>query len=97
MIGASVSFFAGMSIIFSTVFQTGMSAGLAGLSLSYALMFTESLLWLVRAHAMMEMSMNSMERLEEYLDLEEEAPDIIQHSRPPPNVSRCIALFAPFF
>lgn len=56
-----------------------------GLSITYALSFTDALLWLVRQHALMEMEMNSVERIEEYLVLPEEAPAICEY-RPPTDV-----------
>lgn len=92
-IGAMVALFAGLAIILSTIFNFGMNAGLAGMCLSYALMFTDSLLWLVRMHALVEMNMNSVERIEEYLEVQEEAPEVIPSHRPPPDVSRLYFVF----
>ncbi|CAN6663394.1 ATP-dependent bile acid permease [Trichomonascus vanleenenianus] len=62
-----------------------LDSGLAGLSLSYALMFNEVVLWAVRLYAELEMNMNSVERVQEYLDLDSEAPAVIEDSRPPAN------------
>ena len=39
-------------------------------------------------HALMEMEMNSVERIDEYLQLEEEAPGSIPDLCPPLNVCR---------
>lgn len=47
--------------------------------------FTENVLWLVRQYGMNEQNMNSMERVKEYLDVEQEADAIIEDSRPPKN------------
>ncbi|KAJ3033391.1 hypothetical protein HDV00_006388 [Rhizophlyctis rosea] len=58
-------------------------AGWAGLSFSYAMEFTDALLWVVRVHASMEMSMNSVERVKEYLEIEQEPPAVIEEHRPP--------------
>ncbi|KAI9203555.1 P-loop containing nucleoside triphosphate hydrolase protein [Polychytrium aggregatum] len=67
------------------VTATAIPAGLAGLSLIYALQFTDILLWVIRIHAQMEMNMNSVERVREYLEIEQEPPGIIEGHRPPEN------------
>ncbi|KAI5308352.1 hypothetical protein KEM55_005940, partial [Ascosphaera atra] len=78
--GALVSFFSGTFIILST---GRIDAGAAGLSLTYAVTFTENVLWFVRMYAELQQNMNSMERVEEYIEVEQEAPVVIQDSRPP--------------
>lgn len=55
----------------------------AGLSITYALSFTEYVLWVVRLYAAAEMSMNSVERVAEYLDLEQEEPVGTKTIEPP--------------
>lgn len=60
-----------------------IDAGLAGLCLTFAITFTENMLWLVLLSAVNEMNMNSVERVEEYLQLEQEAADIVPEFRPP--------------
>ena len=79
-LGNMVSFSAGVFIILSL---GKIDAGSAGISLSYAMNFTESVLWLVRLYGMNEQNMNAMERVKEYLDLEKEAAPIIEDNRPP--------------
>ncbi|KAJ2137532.1 hypothetical protein IW136_003475 [Coemansia sp. RSA 678] len=69
--GAFVSFMAGLLALTTT---GRMDAGLAGLSLSYALNFTEHILWVVRFYSINEMNLNSVERVVEYLDVPSEAP-----------------------
>ncbi|EGW31568.1 ABC transporter [Spathaspora passalidarum NRRL Y-27907] len=59
-----------------------IDSGLAGLSLSYAIAFSESALWVVRLYSTVEMNMNSMERLQEYLDVEQEPPYEIKETEP---------------
>ncbi|KNC96889.1 uncharacterized protein SPPG_07717 [Spizellomyces punctatus DAOM BR117] len=83
LVGAMVSFCSAAAILATVHWGHGMDPGAAGLSLSYALTFTDSLLWVVRMHALMEMSMNSVERIQEYLSIEQEAPPVIEGSRPP--------------
>lgn len=63
--------------------RTGADASTAGLSITYALSFTEYVLWVVRLYASAEMSMNSVERVTEYLDLEQEEPKDAQTVEPP--------------
>lgn len=81
MVAACVVLCAGVSVVFSEI-----SAGLAGLSLTYALQFTDALLWTIRLHAQMEMNMNSMERIGEYLEIEQEKSDSEAEVIPPANV-----------
>jgi ABC-type multidrug transport system fused ATPase/permease subunit len=54
--GALVSFFAGVFVILSV---GKIDAGAAGLSLTYAVSFTDNVLWLVRLYAVNEQNMNS--------------------------------------
>ena len=81
-LGNMVSFSAGVFIILSL---GKIDAGAAGISLSYAMGFTENTLWLVRQYAMNEQNMNSMERVKEYLDVEQESDAIVESNRPPKN------------
>ncbi|KAJ1931520.1 Transporter of the ATP-binding cassette (ABC), partial [Linderina macrospora] len=80
--GALVSFLAGLFALLAT---GRMDAGLAGLSLSYALNFTEHILWVVRFYSYNEMNLNSVERVIEYLDIEPEAPVSIPDHVPEPQ------------
>lgn len=82
LIGALVTLCASVLII-SRVDR--LDAGLAGISLSYAINFSEAIPWIVRQSTLLEMSMNSVERVIEYLEVDREAPSIIEHSRPPVN------------
>ena len=81
-LGDLVSFFAGVFVIISL---GKISPGSAGVSLSYAIGFADNILWLVRLYAMNEQNMNSVERIKEYLDVEQEAPAIVEKNRPPEN------------
>ncbi|KAI8804935.1 P-loop containing nucleoside triphosphate hydrolase protein [Cladochytrium replicatum] len=62
---------------------SGMSAGWSGLILTYSLNYSDLLLWFVRSSAEVEISMNAMERIREYVKLEPEPPAIIE-PRPEP-------------
>ncbi|PGH16784.1 hypothetical protein AJ80_05099 [Polytolypa hystricis UAMH7299] len=78
--GAFVAFLSGAFIILNT---GKIDAGAAGLSLTYAVTFSENILWLVRLYAENQQNMNSVERLEEYLEVEQEARAIVPEKRPP--------------
>lgn len=56
-------------------------AGLAGLSISYALSATQSLNWTVRVGSEFEANMISVERLEQYSRLQSEAPSTTELDR----------------
>ncbi|KAF9091354.1 hypothetical protein BGX23_005238 [Mortierella sp. AD031] len=81
VLSALVSFFAGLLIITNT----SVDPAAAGLSLSYSLTFTDHILWLCRLYSEMEMNMNSVERVREYMDLPQEPPAVIEGCRPPPG------------
>ncbi|KKZ59025.1 hypothetical protein EMCG_00890 [[Emmonsia] crescens] len=80
--GALVSFFTAAVIVMSV---GEIDAGAAGLALTYAVTFTENVLWLVRLYAQNQQNMNSVERIEEYMEVEQEAEAIIPDRRPPTN------------
>ncbi|AET41687.1 uncharacterized protein Ecym_8418 [Eremothecium cymbalariae DBVPG len=68
-IGAFVILASGIFILLNV---NSLDAGLAGISLIYAISFTEGALWLVRLYSNVEMTMNSVERLKEYMKIEQE-------------------------
>ncbi|KAJ5906589.1 ABC transporter 7 [Penicillium subrubescens] len=80
--GALVSFF---SATFVLINVGKIDAGAAGLSLTYAVTFTENVLWLVRLYSEVQQNMNSVERVREYLEVEQEAAPVIPESRPEAN------------
>lgn len=82
VIGALVMFFAGVFVLMSI---DKIDAGLAGLSLSYAIAFSESALWIVRLYSNLEMNMNSVERLMEYFNIDQEPPHEIPETEPRPS------------
>ncbi|CAG8739858.1 46446_t:CDS:10 [Gigaspora margarita] len=59
-----------------------IDAGLAGLSLSFAMHFTKQIMWTVRKYTSLEMSLNAVERISEFSEIPQEAPAIIE-PRPP--------------
>ncbi|KAF3479696.1 ATP-dependent bile acid permease [Arthroderma uncinatum] len=79
IIGAFVSFFAATFLILSA---RTVDAGAAGLAMTYAITFSENILWLVRLYSENEQNMNSVERVEEYMKVEQEAPALIPEAKP---------------
>jgi ABC-type multidrug transport system fused ATPase/permease subunit len=77
-----VSFFAGIFVVRSV---GSIDAGAAGLAMTYAVTFTENVLWFVRLYSANEQNMNSVERIKEYLDADQEAAPIVPDNRPPVN------------
>jgi ABC-type multidrug transport system fused ATPase/permease subunit len=69
---------AGLLIAFSST----INAGLAGLTLTYALNMNSCMLWIVRGYGMLEIAMNSVERVHEYFNLEQEADQVVETNRP---------------
>ena len=77
--GVFVTFIAGILILWNLDY---IDAGLAGLSLSFAMQFTEQIMWYVRKYTALEMSLNAIERLNEFSEIPQEPPGIIE-PRPP--------------
>ncbi|KAH3667094.1 hypothetical protein WICMUC_005441 [Wickerhamomyces mucosus] len=82
LVGALVVLFTGAFILLRI---DSLDAGLAGIALSYAISFNEAALWVVRLYSQVEMGMNSLERLKEYLDIDEEPADYVPENEPPVN------------
>lgn len=71
---------AGLSIL--TLKSGHLTAGLVGLSVSYALQITQSLNWIVRMTVEVETNIVSVERILEYSRLPSEAPEYIEDFKP---------------
>ncbi|KAJ2025899.1 hypothetical protein IWW57_003219, partial [Coemansia sp. S610] len=80
--GAVVSFSCALFIISSL---NWLDAGLAGFVLSYALTFSERMLWVIRNYSDSELSMNAVERISQYLDIEQEAALVTTPENKPPS------------
>ena len=80
--GALVSFFTGLFVVINA---RRIDAGAAGLALTYALTFTQNVLWLVRLYAANEQNMNAVERVQEYIDVQQEAPARVPDTAPAAN------------
>ncbi|KAJ8730882.1 hypothetical protein PYW08_002295 [Mythimna loreyi] len=70
MIGNLIIFFSAM---FAVLNRDTISAGLVGLSVSYALQITQTLNWLVRMTSEVETNIVAVERIKEYAETEQEA------------------------
>ncbi|KAK4697308.1 hypothetical protein P7C71_g748, partial [Lecanoromycetidae sp. Uapishka_2] len=81
-IGSFIILAAASFAIISVASGSGLSAGLVGLSMSYALQITTSLNWIVRQTVEVETNIVSVERVLEYARLPSEAPDRISKHRP---------------
>ncbi|KAI0332194.1 multidrug resistance-associated ABC transporter [Cubamyces sp. BRFM 1775] len=58
-------------------------AGMAGVCITSAMSFTGGVYWACRNWTELELDLNSVERVVEYLDLPQEPPAIIESNRPP--------------
>ncbi|KAL1953834.1 hypothetical protein VTO42DRAFT_2129 [Malbranchea cinnamomea] len=81
-LGSVIILAAAILSILSVVTGSGLSAGMVGLAMSYALQITQSLNWIVRQTVEVETNIVSVERVLEYANLPSEAPDVIFKNRP---------------
>lgn len=84
-IGSVIILASAIFAIVSVSTGSGLSAGMVGLAMSYALQITQSLNWIVRQTVEVETNIVSVERALEYARLPSEAPDVIFKNRP--NIS----------
>ncbi|KAK4455830.1 hypothetical protein QBC34DRAFT_388031 [Podospora aff. communis PSN243] len=82
-IGAVVILAAAGFAVISVAGGSGLTPGMVGLAMSYALQITTSLNWIVRQTVEVETNIVSVERVLEYAELPSEAPEIIHRNRPP--------------
>lgn len=78
----SLIIFSAASLSIVSLLTSGISAGLVGLGMSYALQTTQALNWIVRQTVEVETNIVSVERVLEYSHLPSEAPEIIRSNRP---------------
>ncbi|KAF7314389.1 ABC bile acid [Mycena kentingensis (nom. inval.)] len=76
----------GVAVFVTAVFSIAFldnNAGMAGLAMTSALTFTNAVYWSCRQWTTLEVDLNSVERVVEYLHLPQEPPAIIESNRPP--------------
>ncbi|KAI8993635.1 P-loop containing nucleoside triphosphate hydrolase protein [Pilobolus umbonatus] len=74
--GAVINFITGMLILYNV---DKMDTALAGFCFSFVLLFTDQMFWGVRRYTTLEMSFNAVERVVEFMEMEEEAPAITEN------------------
>ncbi|QPG76133.1 hypothetical protein FOA43_003519 [Brettanomyces nanus] len=79
-IGSLVTF---LSAALAVIAARNIDSGMAGISLSFAISFNNSALWLLRTYAIVEINMNSVERIQEYIDQTEQEPPAETKQDPP--------------
>ncbi|KAF9258418.1 hypothetical protein L218DRAFT_964491 [Marasmius fiardii PR-910] len=72
-----------ITALFSISRTDDAAAGIAGLCISSAISFTTSVYWGCRFWTGLELDLNSVERVIEYLEIPQEPPAIIESNRPP--------------
>ncbi|CAM9367006.1 unnamed protein product [Choristocarpus tenellus] len=77
------SFVSGLVGVYVVAQVKTVDSATAGLVITYAFMFTVNLVFSTKLYAQMEMSVNSIERLEEYTKLPQEAAAVVPEKRPP--------------
>ncbi|KAF8502967.1 multidrug resistance-associated ABC transporter [Gautieria morchelliformis] len=75
----------GLAVLSTTLLALSgtIGAGLAGVTITSAMGFTSAVYWTCRFWTQLELDLNSVERVVEYLDLPQEPPLLIESSRPP--------------
>ena len=81
-IGSFIILAAASFAIISVTTGSGLSAGMVGLAMSYALQITQSLNWIVRQTVEVETNIVSVERVLEYARLPSEAAEVISKNKP---------------
>uniref|UniRef100_A0A8C9D2F8 ATP binding cassette subfamily C member 3 n=1 Tax=Panthera leo TaxID=9689 RepID=A0A8C9D2F8_PANLE len=79
-VGNCVVFFAALCAVIG---RNSPSPGLVGLSVSYALQITISLMWMIQMMSDLESNIVAVERVKEYSKIETEAPWVVESGRPP--------------
>ncbi|KAL8836868.1 MAG: hypothetical protein Q9170_002759 [Blastenia crenularia] len=81
-IGSFIILAAASFAIVSVATGSGLTAGMVGLAMSYALQITQSLNWIVRQTVEVETNIVSVERVLEYARLPSEAPERVSKNKP---------------
>ncbi|KAG0164899.1 hypothetical protein DFQ28_008804 [Apophysomyces sp. BC1034] len=79
VMGAAVNFIAASVILLSLDF---IDAATAGFCLSFLLNYTDTMFWAIRRYTSLEMNFNAIERVVEFMEMDQEAPAFTD-KRPP--------------
>ncbi|KAJ6577612.1 multidrug resistance-associated ABC transporter [Mycena capillaripes] len=82
----AATFTGGLAVFITALFSITFlkdNAGMAGLAMTSALNFTNAVYWACRNWTGLEVDLNSVERVVEYLKLPQEPPATIESNRPP--------------
>lgn len=84
LLGTFLSLFIGISLVqrIKTI-----DAGLAGIALTFSTSLLEYVYWLMRQSTTVDMHFEAVERINEYMEMPQEPPSIVEGSRPPAAVS----------
>ncbi|KAJ1901680.1 hypothetical protein LPJ66_000593 [Kickxella alabastrina] len=82
--------FSGCLVAFTTIVLIllnldNIDAGLAGFVMMYAISFSDNMLWFIRNYSDCEISMNSVERVNQYLKIDQEAAAFADDANRPPT------------
>ncbi|KRX77383.1 Multidrug resistance-associated protein 1, partial [Trichinella sp. T6] len=83
LIGNLLVFFTASYAVYSRDSHSS-SVGMVGLAVTYALLITQTLNWVVRMNSDLETNIVSVERIKEYIELPSEA-SLVSACRPPPD------------
>ncbi|KAJ3075135.1 hypothetical protein HDU98_009089 [Podochytrium sp. JEL0797] len=88
MISATVVLCSGLTVVFG---HSHISKGWAGIILLYSGKFSDALVWIMRMYAELEMSLDSVERVVEYSEVQQEPARVNEDYRPDANVTTCLS------
>lgn len=80
LLGTCLSLFIGVLLVHK---MKTVDAGLAGIALTFSTSLLEYVYWLMRQSTTVDMHFEAVERVNEYMEMPQEPPSIVEGSRPP--------------